>query len=64
MLRSILAQLEFTHTVRAYDERGVKFRTYLHIPEVHPDTGDVFFEREDEAHILKVYHVIIFIHRV
>ena len=54
MLRSILAQLEFTYTVHQYDEDGIPFRTHLYVPEVHPDTGELFMEREDEGHILKV----------
>ena len=54
MLRSISAQLEFTYTICHYDEGGVPFRTYLRVPEVHPDTGEVFMEREDEGYILKV----------
>ena len=55
MLRSILAQLEFTHIVRQYDDNGVPFRTYLYVPEVHPDSGTIFLEREDEGHVLKVH---------
>ena len=39
MLRLILAQLEFTHIVRQYNDNGVPFRTYLYVPEVHPDSG-------------------------
>ena len=54
MLRSILAQLEFTYTVRQYDDSGVLFRTHLYVPELHPDSGDIFLEREDEGHVLKV----------
>lgn len=34
--------------------RGIPFRTHLHVPEAHPDTGTVFLEREDEGHVLKV----------
>ena len=54
MLRSILTQLEFRYVIRQYDERGVPFRTYLHVPEIHPDSGMTFLEREDEGHVLKV----------
>lgn len=64
-LRSILAQLEFTHTVREYERNGVPFRHHLHVPEVHPETGNVFYEREDPAHVLKVHlhlHTALFIH--
>ena len=55
MLRSILAQLEFTHIVRQYDNSGALFRTHLYVPELHPDSGTVFLEREDEGHVLKVF---------
>ncbi len=54
MLRSILAQLEFTYLIRkyAYGER-IPFRSHLHVPEVHPLTGSIFYG-ENEAHVLKV----------
>ena len=55
MLRSILAQLKLTHIVRQYDDSGVPFRTYLYVPEVHPDSDTIFLEREDEGHVLKVH---------
>jgi len=32
----------------------VPFRTHMYVPEVHPATSQVFYEREDEAHLLKV----------
>ncbi len=50
-LRSILAQMEFT---RDYDQKGVPFTTHLHVPEIHPDTGHTWYEREDPAHVEKV----------
>lgn len=53
-LRSILSQFEFAYTVRDYDNKGIPFRTHLHVPEVHPDTGCTFYEREDPGHVLKV----------
>lgn len=53
-LRSILSQLEFSHIVCDYDRRGIPFRSHLHVPEVHPDTGHTWYEREDPAHVLKV----------
>ena len=56
MLQSILGQLEFQHVVRQYDEHGVAFRTYLHVPEIHHDSGMLFYEREDEGHVLKVHN--------
>ena len=55
-LRSIVAQFEFQHILKQWEERGVNFRTYMYVPEVHPDTGEYFCEREDEAHVLKVGH--------
>ena len=55
VLRSILAQLEFSWLVRDYDDRlGVPFRHRLYVPEIHPITKEPFCEREDEAHVLKV----------
>ena len=58
-LRSILAQFEFKQTLKKWEERGVNFRLYLYVPELHPETGEAFCEREDEAHVLKVcVHVI------
>lgn len=54
-LRSILAQLEFAYVVSDFDQRGVLFRTHLHVPEVHPITGHSWYEREDPAHVLKVH---------
>ena len=56
-LRSILAQLEFTHQIFEFESQGVPFRTHLYVPEVHPLTGTSFCEREDEAHVLKVGHM-------
>ena len=54
MIQSTLAQMEFTYLVRDYDKKGIPFRSHLHCPEVHPDTGTFFCEREDAAHVLKV----------
>ena len=56
-MKSILAQFEYTNIVKEYDKRGVPFRTYLYIPETHPDTGKIFYEREDDAHLLKVIFI-------
>ncbi len=53
-LRSILAQMEYTYTVRKWDAQGVPFKSHIYVPEVHPITGSVFHEREDEGHVLKV----------
>ena len=54
MFRSILAQLEFTYIVQKYDAGGIPFRTHLHVPEVHPLTESIFYEGEDEGHVVKV----------
>ena len=54
MLRSILAQMEYQYRVREWDEKGVPFRTYMYVPEVHHITQEPFLEREDEGHVFKV----------
>ena len=54
MLRSILAQLHYTYTVRKWDKEGVPFRTHAYVPEVDQATGMEFHEREDHCHLLKV----------
>lgn len=53
-LRSILAQLEFTMAIKEWDSQGVLFSRHLYVPEVHPVTGTVFCEMEDEGHVFKV----------
>lgn len=55
MLKSIFAQLEYTYEVCSWHSQGVHFRHYLYIPEMHPLTGQMFIEREDEGHVFKVY---------
>ena len=57
-LKSIVAQLEFCFTIDDWEKKGVQFRTYMYVPEVHPITNNVFCEREDEAHVLKVQVVL------
>jgi hypothetical protein len=52
-LHSILAQFEYQHCISQWAERGVDFKTYLYVAEVHPETDGVFYEREDEAHVCK-----------
>lgn len=54
MLRSILAQMEYSFEVCKWDEVGVPFRTYMYVPEVHHITKEPFLEREDEGHVFKV----------
>lgn len=53
-LRSILAQAEFKQQVYSWDNAGVPFRSKLYVPENHPESGELFMEREDEAHLIKV----------
>jgi len=53
-MKSILAQFEYCNTVKEFDTKGTPFCTYMYVPEVHPETGEVFYEREDDAHLLKV----------
>ena len=53
-LRSVLAQLTYAYEVRQWTSKGVPFSTKLHVSEVHPITKEVFCEREDEGHVLKV----------
>ena len=53
-LRSILAQLEFSSVVCQYDQKGVPFKSHMHVPKIHPDTTSTWYEREDPAHVLKV----------
>jgi len=57
-LRSILAQFEFKYRVELYEEQGIPFSTYMYVPEEHPETRATFFEREDEAHLIKVHSII------
>lgn len=60
ILRSILAQLEYRYQICQWDMKGVPFRTYMYVPEVHPITKKKFHEREDFAHVLKVcYHTLL-----
>lgn len=54
MLKSVLAQFEFTALVRQYVQDGVAFDTHLHVPEVHQCTGAVVCQREDEGHLFRV----------
>ena len=53
-MRSILAQLDYRYQVNHWKEQGIPFNTHLYVPEVHPDTGVPFCEREDEGHVFKV----------
>lgn len=53
-LRSILAQLEYRYEVECWEKNGVPFKSHIYVPENHPLTGEMFCEREDEGHVLKV----------
>ena len=53
-LRSILAQFHFSYEIQQFEASGVPFRTYMYVPEQHPVTKSTFYEREDEAHLIKV----------
>jgi len=53
-MKSILTQFEYCITVKEFDTQGTSFCTYMYVPEVHPETSEVFYEREDDAHLLKV----------
>ena len=55
MLKSILSQLEYKNEILEWERKGVPFRTRAYVPETHPLTGAQFHEREDEAHVFKVY---------
>jgi hypothetical protein len=52
-LCSILAQFEYQYRIQMWHDKGVDFKTYLYVPEVHSETGEMFVEREDDAHVLK-----------
>lgn len=64
-LRSILAQLEYRYLVEHLEMKGVPFRSHLH---VHPLTGLMFCECEDEGHVLKVltvqYYLICYVWKI
>ena len=51
---SILAQLEFKYQILEWERQGVLFREYIYVPEIHSVTQQVYFEMEDEPHVLKV----------
>ena len=41
------------------EKKGVPFKSYIYVPENHPLTGEIFCEREDEGHVLKVLSKIV-----
>ena len=61
MLRSILAQFEYSSKVKQYCADGVSFDKHLHIPEEHKLAGNVMCQREDEGHLFKVQFFLVII---
>ena len=49
-----MAQLEYRYQVNTWDAKGIPFKKYLYVPEVHPETGKLLCECEDEGHVFKV----------
>ena len=60
-LRSILAQLDYRHQVNYWHAQGVPFKNHLYVPEIHPETGMGFCEREDEVMFLRYMHTLMII---
>ena len=56
-LRSIVAQMEYSHQTHKWTDSNVPFTTHLYVPETHPLTLATFHEREDEGHVFKVYAI-------
>ena len=54
-LRSILAQAEYAYRIREWDAKGVPFSFHAYVPECDPIMKE---EREDHAHLLKVFYMI------
>lgn len=46
--------ITLNYIVRKWTEEGVPFQYHFYVPESLPETGTVFLEREDEAHVFKV----------
>ena len=50
-----MAQMEFSYAVKWWhDVQCVHFRTYFYVPERHPDSKQLFHEREDAGHVFKI----------
>ena len=41
MLRSILAQSDYSYQINYWDSMGVPFKDHLNVPQVHPLTPDL-----------------------
>ena len=53
-MKSILSQMEYGYQISGWVSKGVRFDYHLYVPEVHSDSGSLYYENEDDAHILKV----------
>ena len=53
-MKSIIAQMDYTHRIRLWQSNGVPFDVHLYVPETHPDTNEISYEQEDIVHLLKV----------
>ena len=53
-MKSIVAQMDYSHQVHMWQSQGVPFDIHLYVPEIHPDTNEGFYEQEDVVHLLKV----------
>jgi len=62
-LRSVIAQFHYAHEIRKFKGQGILFNVHMYVPEHHPVTNEIFFEREDDAHLIKVC-IFRRIHRV
>ena len=47
-------QFHYAHEIRKFESQGIPFNVHMYVPEYHPDTNEIFFEREDDAHLIKV----------
>ena len=56
-----MAQFEYQYQINVWSDKGVLFKERVYIPEVHPETGMAFCEREDEGHVLKVLVKSLFV---
>jgi len=49
-----MVQFHYAHEIRKFEDQRIPFNIHMYVPEHHPDTNEIFFEREDEAHLIKV----------
>lgn len=57
ILKSIIAQLVYRYRISKFDSEGVPFRTNAYVPENDVITKELFHDREDHNHVLKVISV-------